>query len=63
MQEIFSGQKYQIYKDEDEGVFKLSIRNPTLGDAGKYSVEVNGILTSALLRVKGDNISNVKKYL
>jgi hypothetical protein len=39
---------------EDEGfVHKLIIANPTLADMGKYTCEVNGIVTEAFLEVEG----------
>ena len=39
---------------EDEGfVHKLVISNPTLADMGKYTCDVNGIITEAYLEVEG----------
>ena len=39
---------------EDEGfVHKLTIANPSLSDMGKYTCEVNGIVTEAFLEVEG----------
>ena len=40
---------------EDEGfVHKLVISNPTLADMGKYTCEVNGVITEAYLEVEGN---------
>ena len=39
---------------EDEGfVHKLVISNPTLADMGKYTCDVNGVVTEAYLEVEG----------
>jgi hypothetical protein len=43
---------------EDEGfVHKLTISNPGLADMGKYTCEVNGVVTEAFLEVEGKQIS------
>lgn len=39
--------------EEDGFVHKLVISNPTLADGGKYTVDVNGILTEAYLEMDG----------
>jgi hypothetical protein len=42
---------------EDEGfVHKLVISNPTLADMGKYTCEVNGVITEAYLEVEGNDL-------
>jgi len=40
--------------EEDGFVHKLVISNPVLADGGKYSVDVNGILTEAYLDMDGN---------
>ncbi len=39
--------------EEDGFVHKLVISNPVLADAGKYTVDVNGVMTEAYLEVEG----------
>jgi hypothetical protein len=42
---------------EEEGfVHKLVISNPALADMGKYTCEVNGVITEAYLEVEGNDM-------
>jgi hypothetical protein len=52
-QEIFQGQKYKMSVEDEGFVHKLTISNPSLADMGKYTCEVNGIVTEAFLEVEG----------
>ena len=53
MQEIFQGQKYKMLVEDEGFVHKLVITNPTLADMGKYTCDVNGVVTEAYLEVEG----------
>lgn len=55
-QEIFQGQKYKMSVEEEGFVHKLVISNPTLADMGKYTCEVNGVITEAYLEVEGNDM-------
>ena len=49
---------------EDEGfVHKLIIANPTLADMGKYTCDVNGIITEAYLEVEGTSAGFVFRFI
>jgi hypothetical protein len=52
-QEIFQGQKYKMLVEDEGFVHKLVISNPTLADMGKYTCDVNGVITEAFLEVEG----------
>ena len=55
-QEIFQGQKYKMSVEDEGFVHKLVISNPTLADMGKYTCEVNGVITEAYLEVEGNDV-------
>lgn len=44
--------------EEDGFVHKLVISNPVLADGGKYTVDVNGVMTEAYLEVEGRDNNN-----
>ena len=58
LQEIFQGQKYKMSVEDEGFVHKLIISNPTLADMGKYTCEVNGVITEAFLEVEGNQIGS-----
>lgn len=60
-QEIFQGQKYKMSVEDEGFVHKLTISNPSLADMGKYTCEVNGIVTEAFLEVEGKHSKTLKK--
>lgn len=49
--EIFNGHKYH-FKNEGN-IYKLILHNVKLEDGGKYTLECNGVKTSAWLYVEG----------
>ena len=61
-QEIFQGQKYKMSVEDEGFVHKLTISNPSLADMGKYTCEVNGIVTEAFLEVEGKHWKTLKTH-
>ena len=53
--EIFQGAKYKMSVEDDGFVHKLVITNPTTNDMGKYTCDVENIVTSAYLDVDGES--------
>lgn len=50
-QELFAGSKYKFKNEND--VYQLIINNPKVEDAGKYTIEIGGIVSTAFLNVDG----------
>lgn len=49
-QECFTGSKYK-FKNEGE-VYQLIVMNPKVEDTAKYTIDINGVQTSAFLNVE-----------
>uniref|UniRef100_A0A8D8U540 Twitchin n=2 Tax=Cacopsylla melanoneura TaxID=428564 RepID=A0A8D8U540_9HEMI len=47
--ELFPGSKYKFKNEND--VYQLIISNPKVEDAGKYTIEIGGVLSTAFLNV------------
>ena len=56
--EVFHGQKYHFVNDDTE--YRLVITNIKPEDGGKFTIECNGITSSAWLYVEGGFFSSVQ---
>lgn len=50
-QELFVGSKYKIKNEND--TYQLIIMAPKVEDAGKYTIEIAGVSSTAFLNVDG----------
>lgn len=51
LQELFPGSKNKFKNEND--VYQLIISNPKVEDAGKYTIDIGGITSTAFLNVDG----------
>lgn len=50
MQELFTGSKYKFKNEADS--YQLIIMNPKVEDTGKYTIDINGVTSTAFLNVE-----------
>lgn len=61
MQELFVGSKYKIKNEND--TYQLIIMAPKVEDAGKYTIEIAGVSSTAFLNVDGKKADQSIVYL